>query len=148
MLAGALIALMAGVFISVQGSLNAMVGTRASVGAVISIPVLFQLAIYTGWILLNQNFRREVFGIFELRFGVTYLLLSALLGIGIMVTMTLSFMKVGPLLALSLVVFSQLAISMAIEHFGCFGTQVTPVSLIRVAGLALMLLGTFLFAQK
>jgi len=148
MVIGALIALMAGVFISVQGSLNAMVGTQASVGAVISLPVLVQVVIYSLWVTLSKGFRAEVLEIFEMNYGIYLLIISAILGIGIMVTMTLSFMKIGPLLALALVVFSQLGISLVIEHFGYFGTPVTPVSWIRLAGLALMLLGTFLFAQK
>lgn len=145
---GIIVALLAGFFISVQGSLNGMVGNHSNVSAVISIPVAAQFAIYLSFIILNGRFRSEVFAITEYTNGVWYLVIAALLGIGIMFTLTVSFMKVGPLLALSIVVFSQLLVSMVIEHFGWFDNVVRTISLSRVAGLAFMLVGVLLFSRK
>jgi transporter family-2 protein len=145
---GILVALLGGIFISVQGSLNGMVGSNSSVSSVISIPVAIQFMIYFVIIFFNQSFRKDVMIITEYKHGLIYLLISALLGIGIMVTMTVSFMKIGPLLALATVVFSQLLISMIIEHFGFFGTVVKTINVSKLMGLALMLLGVVVFNRN
>ncbi len=145
---GIFIALLGGIFISVQGSINGMVGNNSSVSAVISIPVAIQMLIYIVIVSLNANFRNEMLEIFEYQYGIYYLIFSAILGIGIMLTLTLSFMKAGPLLALSVVVFSQLLISMIIEHFGFFGLAVKTINFSKIAGLIFMLLGVLLFSRK
>ncbi len=145
---GILIALLAGIFISVQGSLNGMVGNNSSVAAVISIPVAVQMIIYFIVIAFNNNFRNEIAEIFNYNYGISLLIVSALLGIGIMLTLTISVMKVGPLLALSTVVFSQLLISMIIEHFGFFNMAVKSINVSRITGLLFMLLGIILFSRK
>ncbi|MBN2259639.1 MAG: DMT family transporter [Clostridiales bacterium] len=145
---GILIALMAGVFISIQGSLNGMIGINSSVSAVISIPVAAQVLIYTSIVVINSNFRREVLEIFDYQYGIYLLIISALLGIGIMLTLTVSVIKAGPLVALSIVVFSQLLVSMVIEHFGFFGMAIKEISFSRITGLIFMLLGVFLFNKK
>jgi len=79
---------------------------------------------------------------------LSYLGVSALLGIGIMVTLTVSIMRVGPLLGLAMVVFGQLFASMVIEHFGWFETSQKAISINRVVGLVLMLVGVWFFSKK
>ena len=148
MYVGIFIALLGGIFISVQGSINGMVGNNSSVSAVISIPVAIQMLIYIVIVALNSNFRNEMLKIFEFQYGIYYLVLSAILGIGIMLTLTLSFMKAGPLFALSVVVFSQLFISMIIEHYGFFGLAVKTINFSKIGGLFFMLLGVLLFTRK
>ena len=145
---GIFIAFLAGIFISVQGSINGMVGNNSSVNAVISIPVAVQFLIYMLIVAFNSGFRRDIVGIVDYKNGIFYLVIAAILGIGIMLTLTISFMKVGPLLALSIVVFSQLMVSMVIEHFGFFGNAVKTISISRVMGLMMMILGVVLFSRK
>lgn len=145
---GIFIALLAGVFISIQGSINGMVGSNSSVSAVISIPVAVQFFIYFIIVSFNSNFRKEILNIVDYKHGIYYLVLAAILGIGIMITLTVSFMKIGPLLALATVVFSQLLISMIIEHFGFFGTAVKTINISRVLGLGFMILGVVIFSRK
>ncbi|MEA3422954.1 MAG: DMT family transporter [Bacillota bacterium] len=145
---GISIALLAGIFISVQGSLNGMVGNNSSVAAVVSIPVAVQMVIYFVVIIFNGGFRNEIAEIFNYNYGVILLIISAFLGIGIMITLTVSVMKVGPLLALSTVVFSQLLLSMIIEHFGWFNMAVKTISFSRILGLVFMIFGIMLFIRK
>jgi transporter family-2 protein len=148
MYTGILIALLAGIFISVQGSLNGMIGNNSSVAAVISIPVAVQMIIYFVVIMFNGSFRNEISEIFNYNYGILLLIISAFLGIGIMITLTISVMKAGPLLALSIVVFSQLLLSMIIEHFGWFDMAVKTISLSRILGLIFMIFGILLFNKK
>ncbi|MCK5762895.1 MAG: DMT family transporter [Clostridiales bacterium] len=145
---GITIALLAGIFISVQGSLNGMIGNNSSVAAVISIPVAVQMIIYFVVIIFNGSFRNEISEIFNYNYGILLLIISAFLGIGIMITLTISVMKVGPLLALSIVVFSQLLLSMIIEHYGWFDMAVKTISLSRILGLIFMIFGILLFNKK
>lgn len=148
MTTGIIIALLAGIFISVQGSLNGMVGHHSSVAAVVTIPVTVQFLIYLTAVGFSGGIRKEILTITQYPHGLWYLVIAALLGTGIMVTLTVSFMKAGPLLALSVVVFSQLMVSMVIEHYGWFGNAVKTISVSRIAGLAFMLLGVLLFSRK
>ena len=60
MYVGIFIALLGGIFISVQGSINGMVGNNSSVSAVISIPVAIQMLIYIVIVALNSNFRNDM----------------------------------------------------------------------------------------
>lgn len=144
---GILLALAAGIFITVQGAINSMAGSTVGVFPTILIPVWVQAVLYTVALLISGEFMRQLSGVKEQPTIVFWLFLSALLGAGIMLTITLSFMKIGPLLALSLMVFSQLAISMVIEHYGLFGATVAPMSLMRLAGLGAILFGVFLFSK-
>ncbi len=144
---GIILALVAGVFITVQGSINSMVGSAMGVFGTVIIPVWFQAVILTLLLFFNGAFMTQISAFKEKGSMILWLLMTALLGMGIMISITLSFMKIGPLLALSLIVFSQLAISMIIEHYGFFGTSVVPMSLARLGGLVTILIGVFLFSK-
>lgn len=81
----------------------------------------------------------------DVKFGFGFLIISALLGIGIMSFLTLSIMKTGPLVAFAIVFFSQLFTAMLLEHFGLFEIAQKSISGYRVLGLIAMLIGIGLF---
>lgn len=145
---GLMIALFAGIFISVQSAINGMVGSKVGVMPVVMIPVSYQVIIYVVALLSTKKTYVALTEITTYPAAWWYLILSAFLGIGIMLTLTLSVMKIGPLLGLAVVVFSQLGMSMVIEHFGFFEMTKRTLSMNRVVGLGLMILGVVFFARK
>jgi transporter family-2 protein len=144
---GIILALAAGIFITVQGAINSMAGSTIGVFSTIIIPVWIQVILMTTVLLFSGKYMAELAAVKDHKIMILWLLGSALLGTGIMLTITMSFMNIGPLLALSLIVFSQLAVSMVIEHFGWFGTVLTPITLSKIGGLGAILLGVFLFSK-
>ena len=144
---GIILALAAGVFITVQGAINSMAGSTIGVFSTIIIPVWIQVILMTTVLLFSSKYMAELTAVKDHKVMILWLLGSALLGTGIMLTITMSFMNIGPLLALSLIVFSQLAVSMVIEHFGLFGTVLTPITFSKIGGLGAILLGVFLFTK-
>lgn len=144
---GILLALAGGIFIAVQGSINSMVGSTVGVFTTVIIPVWLQAIYMTAALLLNGTYMSQLISVKDHKSMILWLFAAAVLGTGIMLSITLSFMKIGPLLALSLIVFSQLGISMVIEHFGLFGTAIAPITLTRVAGLGAILVGVYLFSK-
>ena len=56
--------------------------------------------------------------------------------------------RVGPGLFFALVIAGQLAAALLIEHFGWLGIDRQPISVVRVAGAALLLLGTALIRWR
>lgn len=144
---GIILALAAGIFITVQGAINSMAGSAIGVFSTIIIPVWIQVILMTTVLLFSSKYMAELTAVKDHKIMILWLLGSALLGTGIMLTITMSFMNIGPLLALSLIVFSQLAVSMVIEHFGLFGTVLTPITVSKIGGLGAILLGVFLFTK-
>lgn len=138
---GQITALLCGAFIAIQGSINGMVGNKIGVFPVITIPVVIQIVLYSGFILFNRHYIEKLQVISTYKLGIVFLIASALLGIGIMNTMTFSVMKVGPLYAFSIIIFSQLFIGMIIEHFGLFNTIQKSITLNRGLGIGMMLIG-------
>ena len=138
---GQITALLCGTFIAVQGSINGMLGNKVGVFPVITIPVVVQIILYSVFILFNRSYINKFQGIGNYKVGIVLFIVVALLGIGIMSTMTFSVMKIGPLLAFSLIIFSQLFIGMVIEHFGLLETIQKSFSLNRGIGLIIMLIG-------
>lgn len=148
MLIGLLIALVAGIFIATQGSINGLVGNTVGVLPTVVIPVFFQFALYSILLVSSKKTWVGVTQITSYAAGWSLLGLSALLGIGIMVTLTVAIMRVGPLMGLAVVVFGQLFSSMVIEHFGWFETTQRTMSLDRVIGLVLIIGGVWFFSKK
>lgn len=56
--------------------------------------------------------------------------------------------RLGPALFFGLVVAGQLAASTVIEHFGWFGVERHPISLVRVGGVVLLMAGLGLMRMK
>lgn len=148
MVLGIVIALLAGLFISTQGSINGLVGNRIGVTPTVIVPVAYQILLYSTALLMNRKWWTELTAVTQYPMGWGYLLISALLGIGIMITITMSMMRIGPLLGLAIIVLSQLGMSMIIEHFGWFQQTQRAISLNRVLGLLLFVIGIWFFVRK
>jgi transporter family-2 protein len=73
-----------------------------------------------------------------------YLYAGAALVVFYILAITWSAPRIGVGNAVFFVLLGQLAAAAAIDHFGAFGALQTPISLRRVAGLAVMAFGVFL----
>jgi transporter family-2 protein len=69
------------------------------------------------------------------------------LGLIVIGAVSATIPRVGASATIILIVAGQLAIGVLIDHFGVFNTLVRPLDLLRVAGLALVLLGAWLVVR-
>ncbi|MCT4563141.1 MAG: DMT family transporter [Maledivibacter sp.] len=142
---GIIAAVLGGIFIALQGGINGMMGTKVGVFTTVFVPVTTQFLILSTVVLFRRQFLGNIIKLKDIKFGFVFLIISALLGIGIMSFMTISIMKTGPLVAFAVIVFSQLFTAMITEHFGFFGVVQNGISGYRVLGLMAMLVGIGLF---
>lgn len=142
---GIIAALIGGVFIAIQGGINGMIGSKVGIFPTIIVPVITQLIILSAVVLTKKDLIGNILKLKDVKFGVGFLIISALLGLGIMSTLTFSIMEIGPLVAFAIVIFSQLFTSMMVEHFGLFDLVQKSISGYRVLGLLAMLVGIGLF---
>ncbi|MCG8542376.1 MAG: DMT family transporter [Clostridia bacterium] len=142
---GVIAALIGGVFIAVQGSINGMIGDRVGIFTTVIVPVITQFIILSTVILIKKDLAIGISKLKHIKFGFVFLIISALLGIGIMSFLTLSIMKIGPLVTFAVVIFSQLFTTMIVEHYGLFNMVQKSTSINRVLGLVAILLGIGLF---
>lgn len=144
---GILFALIAGTFITSQGAINGMIGQKVGIFPTIIVPVCVQIVLLLLAVAINRNFMTNTMRVKEIDQGFLFLTISALLGLGIMSLMTYSIMKIGPLVAFTVVIFSQLLSSMIVEHFGLLGMPQHSINFKRIGALILMLIATKLFME-
>ncbi len=142
---GIALALMGGVFIAVQGSINGMMGNEVGIFTTVIVPVFTQICILSIILLTRKELWININKVRELKYGIILLVISALLGLGIMSFLTFSIMKIGPFIAFGIVIFSQLFTSMILEHQGAFKMLQSPINGYKLVGLLLMLAGIGLF---
>jgi transporter family-2 protein len=65
-------------------------------------------------------------------------------GVGFVCAAAFSAPRLGVATTITLMVGGQLLIGVILDHFGAFGIEPRPVSLGRIAGLALVVLGVLL----
>ncbi len=142
---GILFALLAGVFITTQGSINGILGSQFGVVPTICATVAVQIVLLGILLFLRRDLALKFTGLMVQTESLKYGIAVGLLGFGIMTTLIISVMRVGPLFAFAIVVFSQLVTSMIIEHYGFFEVAKRSISTSRIGGLALILLGIVFF---
>ncbi|MBK5252544.1 MAG: DMT family transporter [Peptostreptococcaceae bacterium] len=142
---GLAMAIVAGIFIAFQGNINALVASQTSIYTVILIPVLTQSAILGAVLLLNRQYVSGVVKIAKVDYGMLLLVISGILGLGIMATITFSIMEIGPVTTYTVAIFSQLFAATLIEHYGLIGVGQNSISPFRILGLILMVVAVKLF---
>jgi transporter family-2 protein len=132
----AALALLAGIATTVQASANAGLSQRVGLAAAL---VLNTLVVLAGTLVFfvargpHANFFPA---------GTPWALyIGGACGFVIILCLALVFPKIGAAWAIALVVLGQSAAALAIDHFGLLGMPKDPITLPRVAGLALLALG-------
>ena len=139
----ALIMLVAGIGIPMLAALNAALGTRLG-SPVAAAAILFCVALITSLVVLMFGQPKAVIGVLS---APKHLLLAGCLIAFYVLTITWIAPKFGVGNAVFFVLLGQLISAAMIDHFGLFGAQVSPLSLTRAGGIALMAAGVFVTQQ-
>ncbi|MEO3415592.1 DMT family transporter [Roseovarius sp. CAU 1744] len=139
----AAVMLVAGIGIPVLAALNSALGTRLG-SPVAAAAILFCVALFSTLLVLILNQPRAVMGVTS---APKHLLLAGCLVAFYVLTITWAAPKFGVGNAVFFVLLGQLISAAAIDHFGLFGAQVSPLSLTRASGIALMAAGVFVTQQ-
>ncbi len=134
----AVMAFIAGSFLPIQAGMNgklAKTGGSSFHASMISFAV-GALALVTYILLTSQAVSWK--GIKE---APAYAWAGGILGAFYVTVIVLAFPKIGPGLTFGLVVAGQLLLSMLMEHFQIMGAQAQPVSIGRVVGMLLIIIG-------
>ncbi len=132
----------AGALIPVMGSLNAQL-SRALGGAPAAATVLFAialLAVMATFAILRQTAPSAA----QLATAPGHLYFGGVIVAFYVVSVTVLVPQFGVGNTILFAMTAQIISSAAMDHFGLFGASVRPVSLIRLAGLGLMLGGLFI----
>lgn len=132
--------ILAGAAMSVQGVMNTRLSGRIGLyeSNVIVQGVAFLLSILALLFLGKGNFA-ELGGINKIY------LLGGFLGIVITIAVMLAIKGLGPTIAVSIILISQLVVAALIDGFGLFDTELIPFGWQKFAGVALMIGGVLLF---
>ena len=128
----------AGAFLPMQGSMNsklAKAGENPVYASMISFTIGV-LALVTYILLTSQNVSWK-----GLKDAPSYSWLGGVLGAFYVTVIVFAFPKIGPGLTFGLVVAGQLITSIVMEHFQIMGTPHQPISLGRIVGVLLIIIG-------
>ncbi|MCA0363468.1 MAG: DMT family transporter [Bacteroidetes bacterium] len=139
-----IIAFVAGAILPIQAGMNSKLaksgGSPVHASMISFVVGILALLIY---ILLTSN----NVSIKGLKSAPAYAWAGGLLGAFYVTVIVFAFPKIGPGLTFGLVVAGQLLISMLMEHFEIMGAQHQPISLGRLAGLVLIVVGVIMMKK-
>ncbi|QIE44039.1 DMT family transporter [Pseudohalocynthiibacter aestuariivivens] len=139
----ALTMLVAGIGVPVLAALNAALGVRLASPAA-AAAILFSVALLATLVTLTITGPRAVLGAWV---APKHLFLAGLLVAFYVLSITYVAPKFGIGNAVFLVLLGQLISAAAIDHFGLFGAQVSPLSITRACGIGIMAAGVFVTQQ-
>ena len=137
------IMLAAGIGVPILAALNAALGTRLGSPAA-AASILFVVALITTLIVLMFNSPGAVLKATD---APRHLFLAGCLVAFYVLSITFVAPKFGIGNAVFFVLLGQLISAAMIDHFGLFGAQISPLSLTRAGGIALMAAGVFVTQQ-
>lgn len=135
--------LLAGLGIPILAALNAALGQRLG-APVAAATVLFAVALGTSALVLAFT---GPSALSRLPGTPKHLFLAGVLIAFYVLSITFIAPRLGVGNAVFFVLLGQLMSAAAIDHFGLFGAQISPLSLTRAAGIALMALGVWVTQQ-
>ncbi len=135
----ALIMLAAGIGIPILAALNAALGVRLG-SPVAAATILFTVALLATLGVLVVTGSAPIT---QAGSAPKHLFLAGLLVAFYVLSITWVAPKFGVGNAVFFVLLGQLISAAAIDHFGLFGAQISPLSLRRAAGIAIMAAGVF-----
>ena len=138
-----LFGILAGAAMSVQGVLNTRLSDR--IGLYESNLLVQGLAFAFSAIALLFLGKGDFAALGDVNRGY---LLGGALGIVITITVMLAIHGLGPTVAVSVILISQLLVAAAIDALGLFGSERIPFCWQKFAGVALMVAGVLLFKWR
>ena len=139
----ALIMLAAGFGIPILAALNAALGVRIG-SPVAATSILFTVALVASLIVLMISGPAPLL---QAASAPKHLFLAGLLVAFYVLSITYVAPHFGVGNAVFFVLLGQLISAAAIDHFGLFGAQISPLSLTRTLGIGLMTAGVFVTQQ-
>jgi transporter family-2 protein len=76
-----------------------------------------------------------------------YMLAAGVFGVILYQTINYTMPRLGSALVVTLIIIGQLLIGLLIDHFGWLGVAVHPISLVRVGGVILLIIGALMIAR-
>ncbi|MDC0738566.1 DMT family transporter [Cognatishimia sp. SS12] len=137
----ALIMLAAGIGIPVLAALNAALGQYIASPLAAGVVVFVVGLVISGAVVLATG---EASHLAKLPLAPKHLLLAGAFMAFYAITITFVAPKFGVGNAVFFVLLGQLISAAAIDHFGLFGAQLSPISLTRAAGIGVMAVGVWL----
>ena len=140
---GAIYAIIAGLFVSVQGIFNVRLSEK--VGFWLTNAIVhgsgFVLSLMIFWMMKDGNLHKIA--------SVNKLyLLGGCMGVVIVFTAMKSVIALNPAYAIAILLIAQLLGTLAVESLGLFGVDRTPLSANRLIGIAVMIAGVVVFKWK
>jgi len=137
---GILFAILAGIFISLQTVFNTRVsekvGSWATTTLVLGLGFLTSLPFF---IVLDDT------SLLSIGNGNKLYLFGGVLGVVLVYSIMKGISILGPAYSISIVLVSQISLAVLIDTFGWFGFEKIPLTASKLLGLALMVLGIFVF---
>lgn len=141
---GFLIAMISGALMSIQGVFNTQVTKESSIWTASAFVQFTALLVCLGaWMITDRSNIWKVFSV-----QPKYMLLGGAMGAFITYTVIKSMDMLGPAKAVMIIVIAQLAVAYLIELMGLFGTEKQPLSVRKMIGMALAILGIIVFKWK
>ncbi len=140
---GILLALLAGLLMSVQGVFNTRVMDSSNMWATNSwVHLTAFIVSISVWFFAGRENLLSV-----LHVGNKLYLFGGVIGAFITFTVIRSISSLGPAYATMLILFAQLLIACAIEFFGLFGTEKVCFEWSKIIGAVLMITGIIVFQR-
>jgi bacterial/archaeal transporter family-2 protein len=140
MIIGLLLAVIAGVFISMQNIFNSKVSEHAGAWeTTILVLGLGSLASFVIGLLFEGK------DLFVLQNMSLWYWFSGLIGIGIITCLVLCIRILGPTFAIAIVLTSELGFALLFDTFGWLGLEKVPFTLNQLLGVLIIMLGIYVF---
>lgn len=142
-MSGIIFSIIAGAAMSIQGVMNTRLSDKIGLyeSNVIVQGTAFLLSVLAVWILGKGNFK----AISEVN---KFYLLGGVLGLVITITVMLGMGKLSPVVAVSVILISQLFVAALIDAFGLMDSEKIAFTWNKYIGMALMIGGVLLFKWK
>jgi transporter family-2 protein len=140
------ISIIVGGLLPIQGAFNAHLGKNLNhplQASVISFGVGF---IFLS--ILSLIISKQLFPINSLNTIPWYYFTGGLIGAVFVTTVLLLVPKIGTANVLAGAIVGQLIVSAVMDHYGIFGVPKTTISIERVIGIALLIIGVYLVAKE
>ncbi len=142
------IAILSGLAIGVQSSFNSAAGKMTG-AAITGLLVNFIGGMASALLLLIVFVRQRDIGFLNIQPNTwVVIVISGLLGIGIISGIAYALPKIGVAAGLSAIIAGQMVIALIVDTFGLTGAKPIPISISRLIGIVLLAIATWALLPK